>query len=80
MKKVALLLAILVSVVAVPSVMARDLNWNALHRQWNEQQSQDQKDRAKMKALELDAKKALPGVAVVSPKPNARPGTAPAGR
>jgi type II secretory pathway component PulK len=79
MKKVALLVALLVSVVAVPSVMARDLNWNALQKQWNEQQSQDQKDRAKWKALESDAKKALSGVAVVGPKPNVRSGTEPAG-
>jgi hypothetical protein len=61
MKKVVLLVAFLVSIIAVPSVMAREANRDVLRSQWNAQQVKDQQDLSRLRAIESEASAAVSG-------------------
>ncbi|MBI5251642.1 MAG: hypothetical protein HY912_19290 [Desulfomonile tiedjei] len=59
MKRVFLLVAFLVSMIAVPSVMARDANRDVLRSEWNAQQVKEQQDLAKFTTIESEASAAV---------------------
>ncbi|AFM24963.1 hypothetical protein [Desulfomonile tiedjei] len=61
MKKVTLLVAFLVSIIAVPSVMARDANRDVLRSEWNAQQVKERQDLSKLRAFELETSAVVSG-------------------
>jgi hypothetical protein len=70
-KLIALLAALLIPALVVPSVMARDANWDALRGQTIDQEVQQKKHDAAFKVMEADASKATP---TVPSQPQKRPG------
>jgi hypothetical protein len=70
-KLVALLAALLIPAFVVPSVMARDANWDALREQSINQEVQQKKYDAAFRVTEADASKATP---TVPSQPQKRPG------
>lgn len=59
MKKVLLLVAFFVSIITVPSVMARDANRDVLRSDWDAQQVKEQQDLSKFRSIESEASAAV---------------------